>query len=199
MKLSRELSLVLAVVFLTVMSPAFTQTAPAAYQGHLPFTIGAGVSNYAIDWDNQRMFGITVTGQWRPGFVPNRLYGLGIDIEGRDIDYDRPHVIASNFRQDTVAGGPIYTSHHFRKFQPYAKFLVGIGSIDFHSRVPHYDHDTRTIYAPGGGIQYWMLPHLWVRADYEYQMWPGLFRKTLDPQGVTLGASYDFRSFWHSR
>lgn len=62
---------------------------------------------------------------------------------------------------------------------------------------PHYTHDTRDVFASGGGLNYRLVHQLWVRADYEYQMWPDLFKKTLEPQGFTLGASYDFRSLRH--
>lgn len=195
---SRMLSTILAVASLAAASSAFSQTAPAAYEGRLPFTIGAGASNLNVDWGHNRMYGITVWGQWRPAVLPRSLYGLGIDVEARDISFDRSNHIPSNFRLDTISGGPIYTWHHFRNFQPYGKFLLGMGSIDFRSGVPNYSHDTRDIYAPGFGFQYRLIDHLWARADYEYQRWPNLFGGgTLDPQGFTAGVSYDFRSFLH--
>jgi hypothetical protein len=51
------------------------------------------------------------------------------------------------------------------------------------------------------GLEYHAIHRLWVRADYEYQIWPNLLGdgRNLDPQGFTLGVSYDFRSlgsFW---
>ena len=196
---SRILSAILALASFAAVNPALSQTVPHAYQGQLPFTIGGGASNFNVDWNKSRMYGITAWVQWRPGMLPRLMNGLGIDIEGRDINYGRHSTVPSNFRQDTITSGPIYTWHHFRNFQPYGKFLAGIGSIDFRLNYPYYTHDTFTVYAPGGGIQYRLLPHLWVRADYEYQKWPGFLQKTIDPQGFTLGASYDFRSFRRSR
>jgi opacity protein-like surface antigen len=181
------------------ISPAFSQTIPAATQGQLPFTLGTGVSNLNVDWGDNRMYGITVWAQWRPGDLPRLLDGLGLDIEGRDVNYGRPAALPSNFRMDTLAGGPIYTWRHYRNFQPYGKFLIGFGSIDFTGPNPYYKHDTRTVYAPGFGFQYRLVRHVWVRADYEYQMWPDLFgnNNTFHPQGFTAGVSYDFRSFRH--
>jgi opacity protein-like surface antigen len=194
---SRILSAFLAVASFAAVSPA--QTVPAAQQGQLPFTIGVGASNLNVDWNKSRMYGITAWVQWRPAILPRLMDGFGFDIEGRDINYGRPSTLPSNFRQDTFGGGPMYTWHHFRNFQPYGKALFGIGSIDFIVDNPYYKHDKFTLYAPGGGFQYRLVSHLWVRADYEYQAWPGLFQKTLDPQGFTLGASYDFGSFRRSR
>jgi opacity protein-like surface antigen len=195
MKLSRLLSAILAVASFAAVSPAFSQTVPAAHEGQLPFSIGAGASNIDVDWGKNRMYGITVWAQWRPGpLLPRMLDGLGIDAEARDVNYGRGSALPSNFRQDTAGGGPMYTWHHFRNFQPYGKFLFGIGSIDFHVHDPYYTHDTRTVYTSGGGFNYRIIDHLWVRADYDYQMWPDLLYKTLDPQGFTLGATYDFRN-----
>jgi Outer membrane protein beta-barrel domain len=197
MKWSTLLSAIIATALFTAISPAYSQTDPAAYMGQLPFTLGTGASNFDVDWGQSRMYGITAWAQWRPGTLPHILDGLGLDIEGRDINYGRPSTLPSNFRMDTLTGGPMYTWHRFRNIQPYGKFLIGLGSIDFTSSNPYYKHDTRTIYAPGGGVQYRLVRHIWVRGDYEYQMWPQLFgnNKTLDPQGFTVGVSYDFRSF----
>ncbi|HUB50518.1 MAG TPA: outer membrane beta-barrel protein [Terracidiphilus sp.] len=193
------LLLIIATVAFAAIRPAFSQTLPAATEGQLPFTIGTGVSNLNVDWGHNRMYGISIWAQWRPGMLPRLFDGFGLDIEGRDVNYGRPATLPSNFRMDTLAGGPIYTWHHFRNFQPYGKLLIGLGSIDFTGPNPYYKHDTRTIYAPGGGLQYRLVHHIWVRGDYEYQMWPQLFsdNRTLDPQGFTVGVSYDFRSLRH--
>lgn len=90
MKLSRVVRVVVAVAFVAAFKPAFSQTAPEAYQGTLPFTIGAGASNIDVDWDKSRMYGITVWAQWHPGMLPSALYGLGLEAEGRDVNYGRP-------------------------------------------------------------------------------------------------------------
>jgi len=196
MKLSGIFTMALGAVLLNFPIKAISQVAPAAYQGTYPFAIGAGASNFDVDWGHNRMDGFTIWGQWRPR--PNGvLAGLGIDAEARDIAYGRSNHIAPNFKQATFAGGPMFTIRKLHNFQPYGKFLFGLGSLDFHGKLPYYTHDTRTIYAPGGGIQIRAVHRLWVRADYEYQMWPNLFgNKTLDPQGFTLGFNYDFRPQW---
>jgi len=193
LKLFPPLSLALS-LFLFV-HPSFSQTAPDAYQGRtLPISLGAGVSSINVDWGrNQRMIGGTLWINYFPP-VPHLLNGLALDVEGRDINYDRPSVLPNNFRQDTAAGGPIYYWRHFRDFQVYGKGLIGFGSFDFrYYSTPYYTHETRTIFAPGGGIMVHGYKHVWVRADYEYQFWPDLFGRTADPQGFTLGAVYDFR------
>ena len=181
---------------LSFVRPAFSQVAAAAYQGRsLPITVGAGVSTMNIDWGaNNRMIGGTLWIDYFPAQLPPILNGLGIDVEARDVNYDRPAALPSNFRQDTVAGGPIYTWNHFRNFQIYGKGLIGFGSFDFRvTQNPNYTHDTRTVYAPGGGLLARAYKNLWFRADYEYQFWPNLLANTDNPQGFTVGAVYDFR------
>jgi len=198
MKLSRMLSVVLTAAYFAAVGTAFSQVVPAAHQGQLPFAIGAGASNFDVDWGKNRMEGFTLWGQWRPR-PSGALSGLGIDAEVRDIDYGRSsNTIPSNFKQVTFAGGPMYTVRALHNFQPYGKYLFGFGSIDFHVADPYYTHDTRNVYAPGFGFQYRLIHHLWVRADYEYQFWPHFLgnNKTLDPQGFTLGFSYDFKPVW---
>jgi opacity protein-like surface antigen len=64
--------------------------------------------------------------------------------------------------------------------------------MDFISSDPYYKHDTRTVNAWGGGVQYRIVPHVWAKADYEYQFWSTLLNGTPDPQGFTFGVMYDF-------
>ena len=177
---------------------AFSQVAPEAHHGSPSFSIGAAASDFDVDWAQNRMEGFTIWGQWHPR-PRGLLSGLGVDAEFRDIAFGRSYPLPSNFKQTTFAGGPIYTLRIFHDFQPYGKFLFGFGSSDFQiGDNSVYTHDTRAIYAPGGGFEYRLMRRLWVRADYEYQFWPDLFTgaKTLDPQGFTLGFSYDLKPGW---
>ena len=96
-------------------------------------------------------------------------------------------------RYDTAGGGIIY--HYLRphNVRPYAKFLEQYGSIDF-PPYPGYAHDTRSLMSFGGGADIHAWRNLWVRADYEYQIWQHLFGHTtaLTPNGFTFGPEYDF-------
>jgi hypothetical protein len=73
-----------------------------------------------------------------------------------------------------------------------------LGSIDFPplpASPPTYRHDNRTITAFGAGADIHAWRELWMRADWEYQLWPGLFGSSNDltPTGITIGAVWDFR------
>jgi opacity protein-like surface antigen len=151
------------------------------------------------------MYGGAFWIDYYPG-MPSILHGLGVEVEARDISFDRHEVPTqqypnwsgqANTREDTAGGGAIYTWRHFRNFHPYGKFLISYGSVDFITGLTHatstYTHDTRTVMAPGLGIEYRIFRPLWARADYEYQDWLGkLLGTTLNPQGFTVGVAYDF-------
>ena len=185
----------IAAVFVIASSlPVHSQAVPAARQGGLPIVVGAALSNYSIDWGpGQRMFGISAWADWLPNGLPGHLHGLGIEATGRAIDFDRK---VPRMRQDTILGGPMYAWNPYHGFRPYVRFGIGIGSIDFPppAQFPYYSHDTFLVSAPGGGAEYHLWQHLWVRGDYEYQFWHQTFGPNdLTPQGFTIGASYDFR------
>ncbi|MDR3727210.1 MAG: outer membrane beta-barrel protein [Terracidiphilus sp.] len=193
--------MILAILFVCAACSVLAQTAPAAREGGLPLTVGVGISDFDIDYGNdngteRRMEGVSAWVDWNFYRAPSLLSGLGIEVEGRDINLGRPaslEAFSSKLRESTALGGVIYTVRHYRNFHPYAKYLMGIGSIDFPSSNPYYTHDTRTVYAPGAGVEYRVYRNVWLRGDYEYQFWPKLFGpNALTPSGFTIGASYDF-------
>ena len=170
---------------------SYSQVAAPGESHGVPLSIGAGYSNFQSDF-NGRISGIAVWADWTFYRAPRYLRGLGIEAEGRDLNFGRTGTVA-NLRYDTISGGPIYTFSRCRRFHPYGKFLIGFGSIDFFTPSPTYSHDTRQIYAPAGGLDYRLTRTIWLRGDYEYQFWPDLFhRHNLNPRGFTVGASYDF-------
>jgi hypothetical protein len=192
---------ILTVIVLLAAVPAFCQVNAPYESGGFPITVGAGASSWDPDWGQGRMLGITAWADWYPSQLPSSLRGLGIEAEGRDIRYDR-HLQPNNgdparsgqgnTTEDTLGGGPVYSWRRFKNFYPYAKFVFSIGSVDFISDSPTYSHDTRTVMALGGGLEYRVFRQLWVRGDYEYQDWGTLLHNTLNPQGVTVGFNYDF-------
>jgi opacity protein-like surface antigen len=185
--------LFLIALLLVAVSPIFAQVTPSARQGGpVPLVLGVGFSNYSMDWGpGQRMNGITAWVDLYP--LPGALRNLGFEAEGRDINYMRS---IPNLREDTGQIGAIYSFSHYLKFHPYAKFLAGIGSMDFPAfpAAPNYHHDTFLITTPGGGAEIQAHQHIWIRADYEYQQWHNVFGPdNSNPNGFTIGAQWDFR------
>jgi len=155
--------------------------------------VGAGVSDYDVDWGHGRMMGATLWIDAQPVPLPRIFNGLGVESEARDISFNRG-THTPNYRQDTAGGGPIYKWRPSRNFDLYVKGLMGLASMDFISATPNYTHDTRTFVGMGGGLEYRAFRSIWVRADYEYQIWASLMNGIPDPQGFTVGAMYNFRN-----
>lgn len=190
--------LIPAVLFVVAVFPLTAQVGPAATEGGVPVVVGAGISDFSLDWGpGKRMEGVSAWVDYFPRGLPHILNGLGFEVIGHGIDYDRPAALP-RMRQDSAEGGAIYSWNHYRNFRPYGKFLVGVGSIDF-SGSGNYTHDSFLVTSPAGGVEYRVWRHVWVRADYEYQFWHQTFGPNdLNPNGFTIGASYDFRH-WRSR
>jgi opacity protein-like surface antigen len=185
-----KLSLLL--LFAATAFPVLAQVVPAATGGGgLTLAAGGGVSNYAMDFGPGREWGGTLWLDANLNTGPSFLQGLGIEIEARDLSLDRGPRLPNDMRTDTLGGGFKYSLRRYRNFRPYAKFLASYGSLDLNKNSYHF---TWVDWAPGGGIEYRPFGRIWLRADYEYQDWPGVFRPgwDYDPQGFTFGAIYDF-------
>lgn len=180
--------------------PAFPQVEPTA--GHpgvgLPVNIGFAYSHFRTDFPDRggNLSGATVWADWNFYKFPPLFDGFGLEVEARDLNFGRTGNIP-NLRMDTIAGGPIYTTHFWHRFHPYGKFLIGHGSIDFTSSNPAYKHDTRTLYSPGGGADTRFYKSFWLRVNYEYQFWPVFYypNQTMNPNGIDVGVSYDLGHF----
>jgi opacity protein-like surface antigen len=194
-----RLKLAFAALFLVAALSASSQTVPAATRGGIPILVGGGFSEYDSDW-NGNLGGGTLWIDVGVPHLPRLLHGLGVEVEGRDLNYTRSG-FDPKLRQDTAEGGLIYRWNRYHNFRPYAKFLGGYGSIEFSDpRDPYYSHDTRTVLAPGGGVEYRVWGGLWVRGDYEYQFWPQMTaRGALTPAGYTVGAVYDLSHLFGRR
>jgi opacity protein-like surface antigen len=190
------------VLVFSMWSRAFGQVTPPGQQGGIPITAGVGYSTFQSDW-NGRLGGSTIWANLGFDLLRPPYDGLGIEIEGRDLNYNHTGAapLDPKLREETVTGGPIYNWRHYHGFQPYAKFLMGVGGIYFSPisvSFPNYTHDTRIVYAPGAGLNYRVHGAFSVRGDYEYQIWPSFIQNhALTPSGFTVGALYDFRA--HSR
>lgn len=184
------MKLILAVLFLVATAvPVLPQASPTAIRNGSRFVAGAGVSYFQSDW-NGRLVGPTAWVDWNFYNSSPLLKGFGLELEVRDLNYAQ---VVRKMRMDTAEGGLIYTWRHYRRFNPYGKFLAGFGSIDFPNLTPSYSHDTRAVYAPGFGAEYRVLGSVWVRGDYEYQFWPDFIHNhALNPYGITASASYHF-------
>jgi hypothetical protein len=195
MRFKLALKLIPSLLFALAVVPSFSQVNPAASQGGIPLVVGLGGADYSLDWGpGRRMEGITAWVDYYPWGMPPKIHGLGAEVEGRDLNFNRPSGL-TKLRQDTGMAGIIYSDPQWRSFRPYVKVLFGIGSVDFpNPGAPYYTHDTFLVTAPAGGADFRVWKHVWGRFDYEYQFWHHTFgNNDLTPTGASFGFLYDFR------
>jgi opacity protein-like surface antigen len=174
------------------------QTVPAADKSQIFWAVGTGISGFNNpDYGHGHLLGGTLWIDYTLPRMPYLLNGLGLEVEARDLNYGRSATLPANLRQDVASGGVFYSWPRYRNFRPYAKYLMGFGSIDYGGGNPARYHDTRTVTSMGGGVNYRVFRNVWARADYEYQTWPDFYRNTtppgaITPHGFTAGAMYHF-------
>ena len=182
----------LFLILIGAVSRAGAQVTYSAREGKLPLTVGLGIADFSDDWGtrNPRQVGLTLWIDWRLPHMPRQLSGLGLEFEGRDVNYATPDYLPGH-RMTTGLAGPMYQWRREHRIRPYAKYLMGIGNIDFPNGT-NYQQDTRAIFAPAGGADVRLFGRLSVRGEYEYQFWHQIFGPhDLTPQGFTFGVVYD--------
>ncbi len=199
----------LAVLLVLSAYPVLAQVTPAGVVKTIPLNVGVGFSNFDSGFGSgnqaegsDRLNGGTLWIDYDPGWLPGRLYGLGIMVQGRDLNLGQPKD-QPFMREDVASGGAIYRWNHYFLVRPYGEFLAGFGNSDYLTQALVHYHQTRTVYTAGGGAEFDTYHRLWVRADYEYEWWPQYFitglslegkapAAKLEPNGITVGLSYHF-------
>ena len=107
-------------LFVGAGSGARAQVTYAGSAGKQPFTVGVGASSFSDDWGikDPRQVGITLWVDWRIPRLPSALDGLGLELEGRDVNYDTPSYLPGH-RMDTALGGAIYQWRKHERFRPF--------------------------------------------------------------------------------
>ena len=117
----------------------------------------------------------------------NLFHGIGIEGVAR---WQRFHD-AYGISQDNYLVGPRYKLHHVWRAQPYVKALGGFSNMNFGNYGYYAGTGRFTTIAFGGGVDFHLTRRITVRAiDAEYQWWPSFLGTSLNPYGVSAGASY---------
>ena len=191
---------------LLTLSASFlhAQSVPSADTRNYPFSVGAGISGFNMDFMppsfQGQMLGVGAWADWQPNRLPYLLQGLGIQAEAHLTTGARSQILVDlepNSRELTVGGGPIYQVRHWRNFRPYVKGSYQYGTIHFTNSDPSYTRDDRAVKSVGGGVDFRAPFHLWLRTEYEYQQWPHLFNYDHHPQIVSIGLVYRFSRRLH--
>lgn len=139
--------------------------------------IGAGASGFQAEYGHRDIVGgfiyTDVNPQWRVGF----------EGEARFLRYHG----FENVTESNYLGGLRVAILQPRRWQPYGKFLAGMGKITLPF---NYAHGSFLTYAPGAGLDIALNDRITVRAvDFEYQHWPQFTYGALSPYGVSAGLS----------
>ena len=171
-------ALVVLLLLLGGASPAANAQAQATAAGPgSNILAGGGVSAFETDYGQRKIGGyfayVDVHPTWR----------YGLEGEAR---YLRFHTDENVTQTDYLGGVHVYLRP--QAFRPYAKFLIGIGRMNFPF---NYATGNYLALAPGAGIDYEVSDRLTIRAiDFEYQEWPQFTYGNLHPYGISAGLSY---------
>lgn len=184
--------ILILLTFLASGSRLFAQASPTATRAG-DLLVGAGYTSGASDYGKR--------------FTGFNIYG--------DFDFSRHIGVEANFHKISYGtGSPLYEKtyeigpRYFRTYGPlvpYVKVMFGRGVFNYPANPPPAPQDVAranlgyNMFAGGLGTDLKVRPWLYLRADYEYQVWPG-FRgietgpsNGLNPQLLSFGAAYHFR------
>jgi hypothetical protein len=153
---------------------ASAQVAPAADAGGYKISVGGTGSGFYVQYGERKLLGYSA-------FVDADTHrGIGVEAEGRWLEYHQ----TADVHVETYSVGARYHMN-LRRFQPYAKGLMGFGDFNF----PYnYATGRYLVVTAGGGADYRLSRRIHVRmADVEYQMWPQFTFGSMSIVGVSAG------------
>ena len=171
------ISLALLFICMAATRAASGQTVPSGQAGGTSLSVGGTFSDYYLEYGQRKILGFS-------GFVDADSKGsLGLEGEARWLILHQ----TADVHASTYMIGPRYY-RNMRRFQPYAKGLVGFGLFNF----PYnFAHGNYLVVAPGGGVDFRINHRIRVRlVDFEYQIWPQFTYGSMSSVGVSAGIRY---------
>jgi opacity protein-like surface antigen len=192
--MSRRLAAAVFLLFTSISCLA--QVVPAAGKGNkipLNVSLGGGMDYFSGDW------GAGDINRWGPTawLTTNMWHCLGINVEGHSmiVGGNKP---AQNYKFFVGEGGLVCTMGYWGRFQPIYKGQLGYASLTHPPNGTGHFHDNSWTWSVGGGVEYHIAGHWWTRVDYTYEGLPDFHSSisgqnhTLNPQGISFGATYRF-------
>ena len=178
-----KLKFILPSALMLLLLPSITAQAVPTAVRRINFQAGVAGSSYTLDYNEGREKGFTIYGDVDLGSH------LGVEALYRNASIVTPHDIGENH----ILIGPRFHIDRGR-FSPYAKALIGRGTINFQLGYNLVASSQSYIdYAFGAGLDLHVTPRINVRLiDYEYQTWPGFPPHGLTPTGLSAGVAYRF-------
>ena len=189
--------LVVAMTVLLASISCLAQVQPAAGGGKVSIPInwsaGAGMDYMSGDFQAGDI------NRWGPAawVTATMWHCLGINVEGHSMILGG-NSAASNYKLFIGEGGLICTMGYWGRFQPIFKGEAGFASLSQPGNGTDRLHSTYGTWAIGGGGEYHLAGHWWTRVDYTYESIQNFHssitnkRNTLNPRGISFGATYRF-------
>jgi hypothetical protein len=174
-----------AIALILLSQAARGQATPAATGPGSYVAVGGGITAFQAGYGQRDLSGSViyadVNPQWR----------VGLEGEARFLRWHS----AEQVTESDYLGGLRLAILRPRRFQPYGKFLAGMGRIALPFGLAH---GFFLAYAPGAGIDLALNDRITVRAiDFEYQHWPQFAFGPLSPYGFSAGVSVRLNPVWH--
>jgi len=138
------------------------QVVPSATRPNHGLWLGAEYSNYHAGFpyeSNQRLWGI---GAFADYHITSHL---GVQADVRFLRFNSFY----GETEENYLAGPRYLVGTFKKLQPYAQCLIGLGRIQYPFRIGAGSY---LAVAPGAGANYRIARRWSLTGGYEYQFWP---------------------------
>jgi opacity protein-like surface antigen len=186
-----------AVFFLFTSISCLAQVAPAGGKGKqlIPITwsLGGGMDYFSGDFQHGDI------NRWGPAAwaTATMWHCLGINAEGHSMIVGGNNT-AQDYKLFIGEGGLMCTMGYWGRFQPIFKGEMGYASLSQPGNGTGHLHGTYWTWSVGGGVEYHLWEHWWTRVDYTYEGIPNFHSSisgqvhTLNPRGVSFGATYRF-------
>ncbi len=156
---------------------AMAQAVPTATGPGTTIVAGGGVSLFNSPYGQRNLGGAFVFADIQPH------WRFSVEFEARTVRVHTSEEISEN---NYLAGPRMLIRSG--QWQPYAKFLIGDGHINFPFQYAHGDF---LALVPGGGLDFEVNDYINVRAvDVEYQLWRQFPFGNMSPYGISAGLSF---------
>lgn len=180
--MSAMVALLTTVLLLASAGVLRAQVVPAGRQDVIRLSAGAIGSGDTFQYGSRKMLGAGA-------FVDADTSGhYGVEAEGRWVEFHQ----RADVHAETYSIGGRYHFDFGRRWQPYAKGLVGLGIFNL---AYNYGQDRSLIVTAGGGMDFRWTRRITLRvADFEYQDWP-VFKDSSAPSVnmTSLNGSVGFK------
>ena len=176
--------LVLMMLFLPAAFAVQAQVIPAYHGKVNSLWVGAEFANYSASFPYKSSVRVNGIGLFA-NYDMNKH--LGVEATVRML---KSKTIYSESENNYLVGAR-YRIGIYGNFQPYARVLLGLSSIQFPLVSGRY-----FAFAPGAGVRYRLTRKVSLVGEYEYQYWmnsPGFKNEpqhTITPNGFTIGIAY---------